>query len=566
MDNGEVDCRGGGVTAEAIAGSQTMSEPDSKYLEQLKGFVKEAAKTAVTTQVQTLIPPPIRVAMAAVAIVKEMPVQYRKEGGGPAGLLAAARALDPIKQAGEADRKAEQAARVGDHEEAGAQRFKELEALGRAVVVLATLPRRLPVPEIPAAPAPKPLPPAEVPKLPPVAPGGELPAAAAPKLPPPAEAPKLPPVAPEAKLPAAPVPKPLPPAGASKLPALAPEAKLPAATAVGLAAANAVSPTPPLATVPNVPAPAPIQKAPSPAVGEADPLPADVNGFIQAMIRDEALEHTKAHFLNRAASQTSDMIKANVINNKNLMVAVSAGVVDGKLRYVVTVSHPKIWQALKAAIDRGESPLPPGLNLGPPPTMDGKKLHQEWHVESEGPAELLRQGAKGVFTGTSGAACKDHCEPFWIGELGAPPQTVIHTHIEKFAPKKGDAKTPGPPGAPDTAKVPSTAAPAGKDGSVDGAKAAGQPPAAAAPAQKPDAKVPSTPPAAKASPAAAPAGKVPSATGATPTGKVPSAAAAAATAAGKKESASTTTKASSPAPTVPKAATPATISIVRDWR
>ncbi len=60
-----------------------MSEPDSKYLEQLKGFVKEAAKTHITTVVQaSLIPAPVRIVDGIVdagkAIIKEMPVQVQE--------------------------------------------------------------------------------------------------------------------------------------------------------------------------------------------------------------------------------------------------------------------------------------------------------------------------------------------------------------------------------------------------------------------------------------------------------------------------------------------------------
>jgi hypothetical protein len=164
-----------------------------------------------------------------------------------------------------------------------------------------------------------------------------------------------------------------------------------------------------------------VAPSPSPA-GPVPALPTDVSSFKEAFYASEG------KLLNQVASDIQTKLRQAGVKNPRLAVAVSAGVVDGEVRYVVTVSDPKALAVLR----QYEKYLPEGLSVAvSEPKFVGGKLDPSSHVEIAGPKELLDQGAKGVVTGTNIPTCKGTCEPLWAGESGTPPGSVWHTNRRK---------------------------------------------------------------------------------------------------------------------------------------
>jgi hypothetical protein len=150
-----------------------------------------------------------------------------------------------------------------------------------------------------------------------------------------------------------------------------------------------------------------------------DALPSTV-GELTARLND-----TEGTLLNEVAVNVRDQLRAVGVNPK-VVVGVTAGVLDGRLTYVVTTSDPGSWAKLQTIKDD----LPTGLLVGPPPTMwrdpqTGEyELAPDRHVEVEGPLTLRAAGAAGTLVGTSSPACERCCEPIW--RSGAPD--VWHTN------------------------------------------------------------------------------------------------------------------------------------------
>jgi hypothetical protein len=170
------------------------------------------------------------------------------------------------------------------------------------------------------------------------------------------------------------------------------------------AAKPATTSAPPAATPP----------AATPTTGPS--LPRDVQGFTQAFYASQG------QMLNNLARDVAARLPSMGIKNPRVTVGVSAGVINGKMEYRVTVSDPAAWEALR----KHQSELPQGLEIGPAPKMVDGRLDPMRHVEVEGPLGLIEEGAQGVVVGTNRPACKGSCEPQW-GQPGSPPN-VWHTH------------------------------------------------------------------------------------------------------------------------------------------
>ena len=152
------------------------------------------------------------------------------------------------------------------------------------------------------------------------------------------------------------------------------------------------------------------------APGAPGALPRDVQTFTSSFYES-----------NRSLNTLSTNVVATVrdlgVRNPTLTVGVSAGVINGKVEYRVTVSDPNTWNVLKA----NEGRLPGGMRMGPPPTMaGGGNLDPMRHVEVEGPLGMLSEGAKGVVVGTSRLSCVENCEPQW--NQSGSPENVWHTN------------------------------------------------------------------------------------------------------------------------------------------
>jgi hypothetical protein len=166
----------------------------------------------------------------------------------------------------------------------------------------------------------------------------------------------------------------------------------------------------------------------SPLPGAATPvepiatLPKDVGEFAKEFHASEG------ELLNNLASGLQQQLAKAGVKNPRLAVAVSAGVIDDKVYYVVTVSDRKALAILR----QYEKYLPEGMKVGvSEPKFVGGKLDPLSHVEIAGSLELKAQGARGVVTGTNIPACKGNCEPLWAGESGTPPSDVWHTNRRK---------------------------------------------------------------------------------------------------------------------------------------
>ncbi|HEY3608108.1 MAG TPA: hypothetical protein VGL06_11440 [Pseudonocardiaceae bacterium] len=133
-----------------------------------------------------------------------------------------------------------------------------------------------------------------------------------------------------------------------------------------------------------------------------------------------AFNDSQGQLLNQAAHDIKGQLKQIGADHPRNTVAVSAGLVDGHIKYLITVTDTKAWTALKTH----EGYLPKGFEVGPKPIRDGTGLPTDQHVEITGPMALKEQGAKGVVVGTTIRACIGSCEPTW--RSGVPD--VWHTH------------------------------------------------------------------------------------------------------------------------------------------
>lgn len=154
--------------------------------------------------------------------------------------------------------------------------------------------------------------------------------------------------------------------------------------------------------------------APGSLAGEAPVAP---KGFDPRTLNEEAASIQKAIDPHLRGWKGAPMANATTIGVSGGMKA------SGEEIKVVTASNADAWDLLYFDI----VPLPKGMRLGPPPLLEGRKLHWSSHVEVAGSAEARRLGADWVWTGTSRPACWGSCAPLFL--QGLVPMTT-HVNIK----------------------------------------------------------------------------------------------------------------------------------------
>lgn len=154
--------------------------------------------------------------------------------------------------------------------------------------------------------------------------------------------------------------------------------------------------------------------APGSLIGEA---PTDAKGFDPSTLNEEAASIQKSIDPHLRRWKGAPVANASTIGVSGGMTA------SGQEVKIVTASNPDAWDLLYFE----KVPLPEGMRLGPPPMLEGRKLHWSSHVEVSGSAEALRLGADWVWTGTSRPACWRSCAPLFL--QGQVPRTT-HVNIK----------------------------------------------------------------------------------------------------------------------------------------